>query len=266
MDELLFPALHAEVPNFRDLGGVAAGTGREFRRGVVFRTQALTGLSPQAQGELVALGITSAVDLRMERERIDLPVTVPTDIEVIVADVVGEGASDGAAKAGAAATGKGTVQTADAAPAGGRDMMLETYRNFIRLPAAQTAYAAFARAVINTEGAVAVYCAAGKDRTGWAAAFMQNFAGADEATVIGEYEKSNARLVSRYTPRIKSVREAGGDLEALKALVNANPDYLAEAFAFMRSNFGDIEGYLTNALGLSHAELLALEGRIVTTN
>ncbi|MDP2287624.1 MAG: tyrosine-protein phosphatase [Actinomycetota bacterium] len=261
----MFPALNAEVPNFRDLGGVPAGADREFCRGVVYRTQALSGLSEQAQAELLSLGLTRVVDLRMEQERTDLPVTVPAGIEVTVADVIGDVAVSGAAAAGAATTGRQSQQAVSASPPGGKDMMLETYRNFIRLPAAQAAYGAFAKAVISSDGAIAVYCAAGKDRTGWAAAFLQNFAGIDEATAIQEYARSNEYLVSRYEPRIESVRASGGDLEAFSALVNADPDYLAEAFSFMHARYGDIEGYLTKALGLTQQELARLENRIVRT-
>lgn len=265
LDEQLFPALSAEVPNFRDLGGVPAGAGREFRRAVVYRTQALSGLSARAQTELLALGLTRVVDLRMEKERADLPTTVPPGIDVLVADVIGNVAASGAAAAGAAATGHDVQQAVSESPAGGKDMMFETYRNFIRLPAAQAAYGAFARAVSSQDGTLAVYCAAGKDRTGWAAAFLQNFAGVDEAMAIQEYAKSNEFLVSRYAPRIESMRESGGDLDAFRALVAANPDYLAEGFSFMRARYGDIEGYMTKALGLSQQELTSLEKRIVHT-
>jgi protein-tyrosine phosphatase len=230
---------------------------------VVFRTQALSGLSDEAQAELLAIGLTRVVDLRMGRERIDLPVTVPASIAVVVADVVGDTDADGAAAAGQAATGNDDQPLPSPRP-GGKDMMLETYRNFVQLPAAQAAYGSFARTVLEGDGAVAVYCAAGKDRTGWAAAFLQSFAGVDEATAIDEYAQSNIHLVTRYGPRIESMRESGGDLEAFKALVNADPDYLAEAFAHMRALYGDIEGYLTKGLGLSQAELASLEARIVT--
>ena len=263
LNEQLFPALTAEVPNFRDLGGVPAGPGREFRRGVVYRTQALTGLSEQAQSELVKLGLTCVVDLRMASERVDLPVTVPDGIAVQVADVVGSAPTSAAAAAGAAATGHDSAPSSPASPAGGKDMMLETYRNFVRSPAAQAAYGAFARTVATEEGSIAVYCAAGKDRTGWAAAFLQNLAGVDESTAIDEYAKSNANLVTRYQPRMEKVLESGGDVEAFRALVNADPDYLAEAFAFMRAEFGDIEGYASRALGLSPDELALLRDRIV---
>lgn len=262
MNEQLFPALTAEVPNFRDLGGVPAGEGREFRSGVVFRTQALVGLSPQAQAELQTLGLTQVVDLRMANERTDLPVTLPAGIEVLVADVIGDIAQSAAATAGAAATGRDIGKQAANSP-GGKLMMLETYRNFVQLPAAQAAFGAFARTVAQQGSVVAVYCAAGKDRTGWAAAFLQNFAGVDEATAIEEYAKSNTYLVSRYGPRIDRVRAAGGDVDAFKALVNADPDYLAEAFACMRESYGDIEAYLSKALGLSQEELDQLEMRIV---
>ncbi|MDO9486527.1 MAG: tyrosine-protein phosphatase [Actinomycetota bacterium] len=266
MSQFECPALTAEVPNFRDLGGVPAGSGREFRRGVIFRSQALTGLSDEAQAELIALGLTHVVDLRMERERIDLPVTVPSQIRVVIADVIGDSHSEGAAAAGQASSAAGTQQSAVASPPGGVDMMIETYRNFIQLDAAQRAYGGFARAVLASDGSLAVYCAAGKDRTGWAAAFLQNFAGVDEATAIEEYAKSNTHLVSRYAPRIESVRAAGGDLEAFKALVNANPDYLAAAFEHMRALYGNIEGYMAKGLGLTPQELVLLESRVVTNH
>ena len=61
------------------------------------------------------------------------------------------------------------------------------------------------------------------------------------------------------------MRESGGDLDAFRALVAANPDYLAEGFSFMRARYGDIEGYMTKALGLSQQELTSLEKRIVHT-
>ncbi len=265
MDALVHPALTAEVPNFRDLGGVPAGPGREFRRGIVYRTQALTGLSSSAQAELLQLGLSRVIDLRMAKERRDLPVSLPTQIEVVVADVVGDVVDSGAAAAGAAATGQGSGQPANPSPPGGKDMMLETYRNFVQKPAAQKAYSSVARQVAMGEGAIAVYCAAGKDRTGWAAAFLQHFVGVDEATAIQEYARSNALLVSRYEPRIESVRASGGDLEAFKALVAADPDYLAEAFAFMRKLYGDIESYLINGLGLSMHELSSLEARLASS-
>ncbi len=265
LDALAHPALTTEVPNFRDLGGVPAGPGREVRRGVVYRTQALTGLSSQAQSALLELGLTKVIDLRMARERQDLPVSLPNQIAVVVADVVGDVVDSGAAAAGAAATGQGSGQPANASPPGGKDMMLETYRNFVQKPAAQKAYGSVARELAAGEGAMAVYCAAGKDRTGWAAAFLQHFAGVDEATAIQEYARSNALLVSRYEPRIESVRASGGDLEAFKALVAADPDYLAEAFACMRTQYGDIESYMVNGLGLSADELVKLEARLVAT-
>ncbi|MFA7324568.1 MAG: tyrosine-protein phosphatase [Candidatus Nanopelagicales bacterium] len=266
LDEALSSVLLAEQPNFRDLGGVPAGPGREFRRGVVYRAQALTGLSDEATSALRSLGLSHVVDLRMERERRELPVALPPHMTVVVADVMADLADNGAVAAGSAMSSNdddATVKVERAAPAGGRDMMLETYRNFVRLPSAKAGYGAFVRCVIEADGATAVYCAAGKDRTGWAAAFLQAFVGVDEDTVIAAYTQSNRNLVGRYTGRIQEVRDSGGDVEAFLAVVDAHPDYLGAAFEFMGSEYGDVEGYLIKGLGLSERDLAALERRLV---
>lgn len=252
-------ALHAEILNFRDLGGFPVGSGLEFRRGVVYRTQALTGLSPLAVAELSALGITHAVDLRMDHERSSLPVHLPVSMTVVVADVMAGRADSAVAEAGAAESGG---REAAPRPTSGREMMAQTYRDFIRLPSAQAAYAEFLRTVIAADGATAVYCAAGKDRTGWAAALLQTFAGVDPAVVSLEYAASNERLVTRYAPRIQAERDAGGDVEALLALVDANPDYLASALDCMVDEYGDVDTYVGRGLGLSARERELLRGRV----
>jgi protein-tyrosine phosphatase len=263
MGDVPVSALQAEILNFRDLGGFSVGPGREFRRGVVFRTQALTGLSLEAVAELRDLGITHAVDLRMEHERTSLPVILPPSMTVVIADVMAQRADSAVVEAGAATSaGSGSSVTEHSRPTSGRAMMAETYRDFIRLPSAQAAYAQFLRTVIEADGATAVYCAAGKDRTGWAAALLQTFAGVDPAVVSHEYVASNEHLVSRYAPRIQAERDSGGDVDALLALVDANPDYLASALACLVDDYGDVDGYLIHGLGLSERDLELLRDRV----
>ena len=55
-------------PNFRDLGGYAAGDGRRIRWGAVYRSGELSQLSDADVGKLGELGIRTVVDLRSPEE------------------------------------------------------------------------------------------------------------------------------------------------------------------------------------------------------
>jgi len=58
----------AGQPNFRDLGGYAAGDGRRVKWGVVYRSGELSQLSDDDVGKLGELGIKTVVDLRSSEE------------------------------------------------------------------------------------------------------------------------------------------------------------------------------------------------------
>jgi len=58
----------AGQPNFRDLGGYAAGDGRRIRWGAVYRSGELSQLSDADVGKLGELGIRTVVDLRSPEE------------------------------------------------------------------------------------------------------------------------------------------------------------------------------------------------------
>ncbi len=58
----------AGQPNFRDLGGYAAGDGRRTKWGVVYRSGELSQLSDDDVGRLGELGVRTVVDLRSPQE------------------------------------------------------------------------------------------------------------------------------------------------------------------------------------------------------
>jgi len=260
VDELALATVRAEFPNFRDLGGLPTTSGRQMRPGVVFRAQAPTGISAEAVAALDTLGVRNLVDLRMPHERAEFAVALPPQFLIVVADVM-EGHGDSVAAAAGAA--REESKPIESPAGGGKDRMMETYRSFVSLASAQAAYASFLRSVLRGEGATAVYCAAGKDRTGWAAAIVQTFAGIDRSTAISSYVESNVNLVGRYQRRLADAQESGADMEALRALIDAHPDYLMAAFERMDAQYGDIEGYLRQGLGMTADELTALQARLV---
>ena len=55
-------------PNFRDLGGYAAGDGRRIKWGAVYRSGELSQLTDDDVGKLGQLGIRTVVDFRSPEE------------------------------------------------------------------------------------------------------------------------------------------------------------------------------------------------------
>lgn len=262
-------ALLEAAPNFRDAGGWATSRG-SMRVGVIYRTDQLTRLPESAQTALTHLDVTTVFDLRTEAERTPAPDDLPTTIAVHVADVLADRPESGAAQVavlGASLAGgdKNAITAINAAIGGGKaaEFMVETYRDFIRLPSANRAYGAFLRGVAHSTSAVAFHCTAGKDRTGWAAAITQKFAGADDASIRSDYLASNERTRALFAPLLDEFAAVGGDASALATVMEVDTDYLEAAFALMVSSYDDLDTYLRRGLGLTDDDLVALQRRLV---
>ena len=262
-------ALLNAAPNFRDVGGRETARG-QMRVGVLYRTDQLVRMPAAAQVALTHLDVTVIFDLRTEIERTPAPDDVPGSIAVHVADVLADRPEGGAAQVaalGSALAGgdSSAMATINAAIGGGQasDFMVETYRDFIRLPSANQAYSAFLQGVAYGSSAVAFHCTAGKDRTGWAAAITQMFAGVDEEGIRSDYLASNELTHAVFTPMLEAFGAAGGDAEALATVMTVHIDYLEAAVSLMLSTYGDLETYLHRGLGLDDDDLSALHQRLV---
>jgi len=132
------------APNFRDIAAHAPLT-----RGLAYRSSELVGMSAQAQSVLRSLGVTTVYDLRTQAERTPSPDSLPEPIHLVIADVLADAPSSGAAALAALGSGGQQVDIAavNNAIGGGkaRDLMIDSYRDFIRLPSAANAYALFLR-------------------------------------------------------------------------------------------------------------------------
>ena len=104
------------------------------------------------------------------------------------------------------------------------------------------------RAVADTEGAVLIHCAAGKDRTGISVALLMRLVGVDRATVMADYELTNdaidaidARL------RVMSGNERRDDLP--REYFHVVPAALEAVLDAWDEHPGGVEGWLIEAGG-----------------
>lgn len=215
--------------NFRDLGGFAGADGKRTAWGRFFRTDDLANLTKADLAYLASIPVATVVDFRTDRERNGAPDKIPSSVTRDVHFPVAPGfLGDGA----------GTrYDNAD-------QFMLALYRDLVHDPAIAETYKQFFALVQDSDRVPLLFhCAAGKDRTGLAAALILTALGVDREAIYADYEASNTYLGDKYAPLIAANPEHGG-------LYRVKRMFLAEAFARLEDAHGSVERYLETVLNV----------------
>ena len=218
--------------NFRDLGGYTGLDGRRVRWRTVFRADHLAGLSLADLQVLQGLGLARSADFRGKLESANLAYEWPGIARhaLIVEPTVVQRAS--------ALLAAGSELTA----AHAEELMQDTYRSFVHDYAPR--FAQLFQLLLESRDPLVFHCTAGKDRTGWAAALLLTALGVDEDTVMQDYLLTN-QLYQRPATTFAPMPP-----EVMDVLWRVQASYLAAASDLVRSDFGGMEGYLRNALGI----------------
>lgn len=237
------PARHLGLEgasNFRDLGGYPSSDGRSVRWRQIFRSNHLGYLSKADTVTVRQLGVRSAFDFRGREERMagvcgvteiavhSLPIE-PTVVMTLRARLAG-----------------GHLSADDA-----REIMRESYRNYVRHNT--NSFRMLFAHLLEDHAPLVIHCSAGKDRTGFACALILHALGVPDEVIAGDYLLTNQFY--RRDPNASSdlpedVREAIGSVDA---------SFLAAAFETIASDYGNLEGYLRDGLGLGDPERAALQ-------
>jgi protein-tyrosine phosphatase len=81
--------------------------------------------------------------------------------------------------------------------------------------------------------------------------------------VLADYLLTNDSLVPALQPMVDKFAAIGGDPALLAPVVGVQASYLDAARTEMESQFGDIETYFSNGLGLSSRTIDALRSSLV---
>jgi protein-tyrosine phosphatase len=228
--------------NFRDLGGYATRDGRTLRWRQVFRSNHLGNLTPSDVEIVRALGVKSAFDFRGVDERRGTDCKVE---EMLVHSLPIEPTVVAALRARLQAR---ALSSADAL-----EIMRESYRGYVRLNT-HSFRELFAR-LIEASAPSVIHCTAGKDRTGFACALFLHALGVSEE-VIGE----DYLLTNRFYRRDPN---ASPDLPAdvQRAIGSVEASFLAAGLDTVRAQYGDLETYFRDGLGLGPVERNELKAR-----
>lgn len=246
------------VPNLRDMGGYINKDGKTFVSGLLYRANQLAPISPDDMKRLAQLNLQNVYDLRTKAERESLPDQLPAGVNDVWLDVLADDSSAGAATIPEIL--QNPKETNDSLGGGKVEAMLQkTYREFISLPSANTAFSNLFISLGKQNKLPALFhCTTGKDRTGWTAAALLTLLGMSEKTVMEDYLHSNDNILPFYKEKIDAFVIAGGERAIAEAILGVKAEYLEAAFHEMGNNYGTIENYFSEGLGIDAAGQQAL--------
>ncbi len=235
------------LENFRDYGDYGTAAGRRLARGRLFRSAHQARVSEADLERLAGLGIATVVDLRRPGERREQPSRRPRGW----AGQVIESAHDDEGDAPHITF----LKTSDLTVESARGFMSRVYRQLPFEPPHLDVFARYFRALADSEGAVLIHCAAGKDRTGLLAALTHHLLGVHRDDMVEDYLLTNSAVdLAARAPAIARQLEAftgrPASHEAVVAFLGVEAAWLETALAAIAEAYGSVEAYLTQALGV----------------
>lgn len=135
--------------------------------------------------------------------------------------------------------------------------MIDLYRSYVTQY--QVEFGEFLRRFLGDHQLpILFHCAAGKDRTGFAAAILLSALNVPYETIIADYI-----LTNDYYRRDPSRFAHLPSPELFHTVMSADPDYLRASFAVIDDKFGGVHAYLRSGLGLSDQDVEALQANLL---
>ena len=224
--------------NCRDLGGINVISG-VTKFGRLYRSDALNLLSNNDQQRLQELRLAAIVDFRADFEIDKAPDRLDKDLATLLRN--------------RPFLPKSTHILFDMVNSGevsGEDVQRFMCNQYRVLTLDHThEYRQVINDILEADGkAVLFHCTSGKDRTGMLSAIILAALGANEEAIIADYTLTNGRIEPI------AYLKASCDPAVVKHIMAAAPEYMQTALETMRSEFGSLEGYLSNALNISKEE------------
>lgn len=244
------------IDNFRDVAGITTAytTAHDgtMRAGVFYRSNALTPTAADL-AILNGLGIKAVYDLRTPSEIAATPDTMISGATYQNIDIIGSTTS------GANITNISFKSAADAIA-----MMEQTNRAFVSDAGMRGQFNQLFNELASTDGAQLFHCTAGKDRTGWTAAVLQSIAGVDNATIMANYLATNDYTAARVAATLKALPPSMAAI--YEPLLGVQASYLQAGLDEVTAEYGSMDNYLKQGLGLSQETIYVLRGKLVEYN
>jgi len=242
--------------NFRDVGGYRTADGHAVAWGKLYRSASVGRYTAEDQALIRKLSVGSIIDLRSTRERQGdkAPWMQTAGVGYWTRDYDLSGGNLGALFA------KGAQLDAAAM----RGVMIQGYRGFPKEQAAS--YRMLFERLLTSDKAVIVNCTAGKDRTGLGVALVLSALGVPYETIMEDYLLSNTLLDADALRADAGMNAAMSALPAdvAKPLLGVERAYLDAAFEQINKDYGSVDAYLAQELGVDAAARKQLHKRMLS--
>jgi protein-tyrosine phosphatase len=136
--------------------------------------------------------------------------------------------------------------------------MIDANRQFVESATAKAAYKALFERLADPKMLPATFhCTAGKDRTGWAQAVFLSIMGVPRDVIMRDYLLSNEYLKAK-NDKMLAMLKGRIDPALLEPLLGVRPEYLQAGFDAVDRDYGSMDHYVRDGLGLSDATIQAL--------
>jgi protein-tyrosine phosphatase len=233
--------------NTRDLGGYNTVDGRRVKWGVLFRSDNLANLNNPDLRYLQQLRLATVTDLRSESERTLAPSRLPRQSPRIQYQTL----EINNPKIDVAALGRkfysGQLSEAEL-------LALTDRTEYINNTALSRTWGRWV-ADLAKPGALPhlFHCTAGKDRTGFAAAIILLTLGVSKQQVMEDFLLTNQYLASHIETTVNKIQAnstAPVNPDVLRQVIGVTPDSLEGAFKAMETQYGSIQLYIEQGLGI----------------
>lgn len=239
--------------NFRDLGGYQTVEGRTVRWNVLYRSDSLHKLNDDDLKRLTALNLARIVDFRAPYEAAKEPDRLPSDLSVSLLKLPME---DSSTKVWHEARDEMVKNMKTLDP-----VMYMQQTNLELATKFTPEYRLFFRELLACNGKpILFHCAAGKDRTGFAAACILRILGVPFETILQDYLLTNRYLLNayRWEMLLASVLRGRKFADGIRGFMRADERYLNAAFETLEKEHGSFDAYVREGLGLSEQDVTKL--------
>lgn len=254
-------------PNFRDLGGYKTLDGKTVKSRMIYRSGELARLNNNDLALIESLGIKTVVNFLTEDEiKARGKDRLPSGIKEFSLPISGDAEQD-LAKVVLAARRTGDFSTVPV------ELNYEVHKLLVG-DASRNQYAELLRLASDPANLPLVFhCSHGVHRTGTASAILLSSLGVSWETIRGDYLLSNDYRKNEIEIRLEQLRYKAADHQGvtpdLVDMTNINAFYILKGSYIdatlnqILNEYGSIEGYLTNGLGLNNSDLDNLKGNLL---
>jgi protein-tyrosine phosphatase len=238
--------------NFRDIGGYPTKDGGHVKWGRIYRSAALSNLTPGDLQKLQGLSLAFVVDFRGPYEVKAAPDRLPANVTRLSLPAGSETIGDTSYM-------RNMIQRMRMS-----DSVMYEFYSDVRPFQARYEPVFQELLTLNKDSALLFHCTAGKDRTGIATALILYALGVDEQTILDDY------VATDYYRNIENKRAIAGMMKfyglseaTAMNMMAAREDYLKATFAAINAKYGTMDNYLEKEMGLDKEKLKKLRSLYV---